>query len=644
MTSLVVGTAGHIDHGKSTLVEALTGTDPDRLQEEKARGITIDLGFAHLAIGDVDVAFVDVPGHERFVRNMLAGAGGIDAVLLVIAADESIMPQTREHADICRLLGVDRAVVALTKSDLVDADALELVALEAADLLAGTAMAGGAVVPVSARTGAGLDALRTAIAALATRPRERRREGIVRLPVDRAFSMKGHGTIVTGTLVSGRISVGDSLIAQPEGLPVRARGVQVHGRAADHVVAPHRVALNLGATDRTRLARGVTIASADAATVTRRADLDVELLPGARPLKQGARVRVHHGTSALAGRVSIAAWGPNAGDPPSPVAAGAEGVEVPGGARAFVRVRLERPAFLTRGDRLVLRAFSPVATIGGGVVLDPEAPRGRVRREESYRRFLGLAEGALPTALWLDPDDARGVDEGTLVRRWGAAPADARVMCESAVAGGVAVAVGRRLFAASLASRMAAAIGAALETFHAAQPLEPGLSRSTLREETAPDAPVAFFDHVVAGLASAGLLTGADRLALRSHTRASGASADPVRTRLIEIARDAGLAAFDTQGFVGAAGEPLPEVDPRLRALLREGALIKVGPFLYERAVLERLKRDLKAANGAGAAGEVEVGAFKERFGLTRKHAIPLLEWLDRERVTRRVGATRRLV
>ena len=340
----VVGTAGHIDHGKSSLVRALTGIDPDRLKEEKARGITIELGFAHTTVGDTRVAFVDVPGHERFVRTMLAGVGGIDCVLLIVAADESVMPQTREHFDICCLLRIPRGIVVVTKSDLADEDTRILVHQDIGSLVEGSFLESAPVIDVSAATGAGLDVLREAIANQVTAVGSRPVDGAARLPIDRAFSMKGFGTVVTGTLVSGRIAVDDELVVEPGGRAVKVRGVQVHGKPSAGAVAGQRTAINLGGVDVGDVSRGETLLAPDTLSVTRRADADIDLLTTAKALKHGARVRVHNGTSEVLGRVSIA---------------GASIGEVAPGDSALVRVRLESPAVLTRGDRFIIRAYSP---------------------------------------------------------------------------------------------------------------------------------------------------------------------------------------------------------------------------------------------------------------------------------------------
>ena len=309
----MVGTAGHIDHGKSTLVQALTGVDPDRLQEEKARGITIDLGFAPYRHDNTQLAFVDVPGHERFVRNMLAGASGIDCVLLVIAADESVMPQTREHFDICRLLGVGAGLVALTKADLVDEETLELVRLETRELIAGSFLDGAPLVPVSARTGMGLDDVRRELAALAGGVSGRRDGGIPRLPIDRAFTVRGFGTVVTGTQASGVIEGEGELTLLPAGRRVKVRGLQVHGELRPRSLAGQRVAVNLAGIGVDELQRGDTLTAAEGLCAARRFDGRVTLLDGARPLKYGARVRFHQGTSEVMGRLAIGGARPAAG-------------------------------------------------------------------------------------------------------------------------------------------------------------------------------------------------------------------------------------------------------------------------------------------------------------------------------------------
>ena len=467
MTHLVVGTAGHIDHGKSALVLALTGTDPDRLKEEKARGITIDLGFAHAALGELTVAFVDVPGHERFVKNMLAGAGGIDEVLLVVAADEGVKPQTREHFQICRLLGLDRGVVAITKTDLVDETTIELVGLEVEELLQGSALAGSAIVPVSARTGAGLDQLRGALATIGVVGRQRHQTAAARLPIDRAFSVRGFGNVVTGTLTRGTLHLEDELRVLPGQVRVKVRGLQVHGRPVERATAGQRVAANLTDAELVDLARGLVVAAAGSLAVTQRIDTRLELLAQAPPLRHGARVRFHQGTAEILARVSLVAVPGPQGSVPL----------VEPGSTAHVRLRLERPAALARGDRFVIRSYSPSLTIGGGWILDPLAPKGGVRSAATIARLDNLArwpatDGSDGEALLVFVADggARGATDAELAARAGADPSSIEAMLSRLEGDGQVWRIGDRAILATWRTTLADRVIAALTAHHGQQP------------------------------------------------------------------------------------------------------------------------------------------------------------------------------
>jgi len=641
--SLVVGTAGHIDHGKSALVRALTGTDPDRLKEEQARGITIDLGFAHLSAGDVQLAFVDVPGHERFVRNMLAGAGGIDAVLLVVAANESVMPQTREHFDICRLLGVSRGVVALTKADLVDEETLALATLDVRELIQGSFLEAAPILPVSAKTGAGLDLLVRALASLAGGVPRQARTGVVRLPVDRVFSVKGFGAVVTGTLVSGAVAAGDELAVLPQGQRARVRGVQVHGESVDVARAPGRVALNLAGADAGALARGVTLATPGAFAVTRRVDAHLTLLAGARPLPHGARVRVHHGTAEVFGRVSVAAMRSGPATEWVPALPGASSVVVPPGGEAFVRLRLEGEAVLTRGDRLVLRAYSPARTIAGALVLDPEVPSAGTRRPGQLERFRLLLDGN-PAVRWLTDAGGLGLGVDDLVRRGGQSPDEAETMLSGLRRGGQAVDAGGRAFAIELVEAMGNHIRQVLGEFHRARPTEAGIPTGALRDLVARGAAGEVFNRVVEDLIARQVLRGGERVALATHRLEVSAAGQAARERLAGALRSAGLSPPDLATLASVAGLLPADVEGAVHAMVKEGALVRLGTLIFHPEPLDRLRRAVKAlreGQPAQARITVDVGTFKERFNVTRKFAIPLLEWLDRERVTRRVGDVR---
>ena len=650
--SVVVGTAGHIDHGKSALVRALTGTDPDRLKEEKARGITIDLGFAHQVVDGINFAFVDVPGHERFVKNMLAGVGGIDVVVLVVAADESVMPQTREHFNICRLLRVSTGLVALTKADLADADTLELARLEVRELVAGSFLEGAPIVPVSAKTGEGLDALRAALVDVSRRSPPRAAHGVARLPIDRVFSMKGFGTVVTGTLVSGRIGVDDELAAAPGARRVKVRGVQVHGEKQRDAVAGQRAALNLAGVDLSDLSRGQTLVTPGACSETRLADATLEVLPGAKPLRHGARVRFHQGTAEILGRVALI--GPAERSP----AALAQSASAPGerlalqpSARGFVRLRLESPAVLARGDRYILRAYSPPVTIAGGLILDPMPPRTAIRTAAALDRARRLdfdpaapdraAAEAHAIAVLVEDARAAGLTLAALTSRAGVDPADVAARVAALVDAKRAVRAGDRLVAVEVYAALEDAIVSTLTEHHRKQPLSEGIPREELREQVFARGAAAVFDRALDQLAAAKVVAVRDRVALATHTLALTSEEERARTSIERAFRDGGLTPPDAAAMTAAAGVPPPVVDRMVKLLQRQKVLVRVDALLFHDEALKRLKADVAAMKSGGKAATLDVAAFKERFGVTRKFAIPLLEYLDRERVTRRTGETR---
>jgi selenocysteine-specific elongation factor len=625
MRSIVVGTAGHIDHGKSSLVLALTGTDPDRLKEEKARGITIDLGFAHARLGDTNVAFVDVPGHERFVKNMLAGVGGIDAVMLVIAADESVMPQTREHFAICRLLQIPTGLIVLTKADLVDADTLELARLEARELVAGSTLESAPLVTVSAKTGAGLDALRTALARLAASVPDRSAAGLTRLPIDRVFSMRGFGTVVTGTLTSGSLAVDDELVLLPAERRVKVRGVQVHGTVQPTAGPGRRVAVNLGGVDAAEVTRGETLTRPGAFDVTRRFDAEIDLLPDAKPLRHGARIRFHQGTLERLGRIALAT-----------------AAELRPGERAFARVRLEGPAVLTRGDRFILRQYSPPITIGGGRVLDPVPARTPIRSEPAARRFERLAADVSSAAMALVEErraSGLGVDE--LARRLGHTTSEARKLSGALAAAGTVLVANEQLFDAALVKSLGERLVAAVAAHHQSQPLSEGLPREEARERVFGLAPAILFDTVVKNLASQGALAGRERLALPGRGVSLNDEETRARESLDRVFREAGMAPPDLAAAAATAGVSPVVADRITKLLLRQKTLVKLDTLFFHAESLERLKQDVRALKGEGSPAKVDVAGFKERYGISRKYAIPLLEWLDRERITRRTGDAR---
>ena len=615
--SIVLGTAGHIDHGKSALVRALTGIDPDRLKEEKARGITIDIGFAHTEIAGTPVSFVDVPGHERFVKNMLAGVGGIDAVLLVIAADESVMPQTREHFDICRLLRIPTGIIAITKADLADVETLELTALETRELVAGTFLQGAPIVPVSAVSGFGLDELRSAIAVL---PKQSRRDrGFVRLPIDRVFSVKGFGTVVTGTLVSGELQADTDLVIAPGERQVKVRGLQVHGHSTTHIGPGNRVAANLGGVEVAEIARGQTLLSPGAIEPTRRFDATLERVASAPPLKHGARVRFHHGTAEILGRVSLAS-------------------------ETETRIRLESPAVLARGDRFVLRAYSPPMTIAGGEILDPHPPRQGVRTDRARLRFQRLAAATPPeqiVATLVEEAGAAGLPRSALLGRAGLAVRDTGEVIAATAKSGRIVDLGEILAAKTVLDLLAGHVLAELRDHHASQPLSAGMPREELRSRRFARAHGAVFEAVLERLSREGRIAARDRVALSTHHVTLSPEEERARTAIRQVYAAAGLRPPLADEAARAAGVAPAVCDRIVQLLLRERVLVKVDELVFHRDALERLKADVAALKSGSQGARVDVASFKEKYGISRKFAIPLLEYLDRERVTRRQGESR---
>jgi len=628
MQHVIVGTAGHIDHGKSSLVLALTGTDPDRLREEKERGITIDLGFAHTTEQDTVLSFVDVPGHERFVRNMLAGVGGMDLVMLHVASDESVMPQTREHFEICRLLRVPAGLVVITKTDLTDAGMLDVVRLEIQELVSDSFLEGAPVVAVSARTGEGIPALRRTLADLASTARRRTSDGPPRLPIDRVFSMKGFGTVVTGTLLSGRLTHDDELVLQPSGRVVKVRGLHVHGKSQGEAVAGQRVAVNLSGVEVADITRGETLTSTDAVTVTRYADAQIELLPTARQLKHGARVRFHQGTRESVGRIVL----PDA-------------THLEPGASACVRIYLDAPAALVRGDRFILRAYSPLATIAGGTILDPLPPRRGVRTAAGIARLQRLQQSeqdAVTAAI--EEAGLCGLPLPQLSGRMGVASNQRQSLVERLVYASLASEIGGTLVAASRLSAVTEAVVAAVTRYHAGHPLEEGMPREEVRERLFARAPLPVFEHVLRVLTDRKRIIARDRIALAGHNVALTHDEARARDAMVETLRAAKLTPPDPSMLAAQIGAPLEVVTRIATLLVRRSELVRAGDLLFHESAMKQLKSEIQSLKQSGVADTIDVASFKDRYNITRKYAIPLLEYLDRERVTKRVGDARKIL
>jgi len=625
---IIVGTAGHIDHGKSSLVEALTGTNPDRLQEEKRRGITIDLGFAFLDEPGVRFGFVDVPGHEKFVSNMLAGAAGIDLVLLVIAADESIKPQTREHFEICRLLGVKRGIIALTKSDLVDADTLSLAQMDVQDYLRGSFLEKAPIIAASSKTGAGLAELKTALVQESNLVTGKDSAGILRLPIDRAFSIKGFGTVVTGTLIEGSVAVGDEVELLPEKTRLRVRGVQSGGKATLRATAGQRTAVNLAGIEHAAIARGMSLAAPGRFRTTHRVDVRLELLASAPLVKQRARVHFHCGTFETIAEVRIH---------------GAD--ELRGGMNGFVHLRLQAPATILPGDRFIVRQFSPVVTIGGGIVLDNLARRpaakdtGRISFLETLEKWdksetLHAMAVRAPFGLGYGEIAARTAWTDDLIRSLASKEEGKRLKI---ISHSPLLIVGLKSF-----GELQQRITTALESFHKENPLSGGIPREDLRAKSGRRVKQEIFRAALEELAKE------QKLVLQGETvKRAGAEVtllpeeQRARDQIENAFASAGLAVPPVKEVLAQLAVEAKRAEKLLQMLLKERKLQRVSADLifHANALLEM--RQKIAGYKKAKSERISVPAFKELAGISRKYAIPLLEYLDRERVTRRAGDER---
>ena len=628
MKSIIVGTAGHIDHGKTALVKALTGIDADRLEEEKRRGITIDLGFAHTELSGpsgerLRFGFVDVPGHERFVRNMLAGVGGIDLVLLVIAADEGIKPQTREHFDICRLLAIQHGIVVLTKADLVDPETLEVVRLEVEDFLRGSFLERAPIVPVSALKATGLDELKRQLAGIAGQLATRDSSAITRLPIDRVFTMKGFGTVVTGTLVAGTIHKEDELELFPAAKRVRVRGVQVHGKIPEQAVAGERTALNLAGVDKHELERGMVLAAPGLLQASSRIDVNLTLLPSAKPLKNSARVHLHAFASETVATVALH-----------------QGKLLQPGAEAFAQLRLSSPLLLVPGDRFIIRQFSPVVTIGGGMVIDT-FPLRKLKAEA--RNHLLKVTSAGDREKILTARIARrwtaGISLERLVTETGWSPEVIRAELAASIKNGNVAKLGSRFLDSAAITSSKTSLVSSLEAFHAQNPLARGMNQETLREKLTLDSDV--FSAVVAMLVKEGKVEAVGDLV---HLRGRGVvmKDEEAQSRgIIEQAfASAGLKVPALKDVLASLKIDKARAQKLVTLLLRDKVLIKISDDLvFHQAAINELRKSLSAQKARSP--KIDVGRFKDLTGVSRKYAIPLLEYLDRERITKRVGDER---
>jgi len=618
--SFVVGTAGHIDHGKSTLVKALTEIDPDRLAEEKRRGMTIDLGFAYLQLpSGRRVGIVDVPGHQRFLKNMLAGVHGMDAVLLVIAADEGPMPQTREHLAIIDLLGIEHGVVVLSKSDLVDEAWLALVRDEVAAVLATTSLRHAPIVAASSSSGAGLDDLRAALDAELAHTAPRPDVGRPRLPVDRSFAMSGFGTVVTGTLVGGALRQGAELAVLPADRRVRVRGLQQHNRSVDEARPGSRTAVNLSGLDHSQVRRGDVLALPGTVSASRRLDARLTVLPGVEPLHHRQRLLMYHETAEVMVELALL-----------------EGDELREGGSGWVQLFAAQPVVALDGDRFVLRVPSPALTVAGGVIVD-SAPRRHRRRDLAVLDQLAAREHADPaTAAVLElSKHPAGLADADLAGRLGLTSARVGEILGPLIDTGAVRRLASRWLTRAQLERAVSRVAGELAAYHRAQPLRRGMPKEELRSRTG--IPAELFAELVSVLVAEGtVVERAGDIAARTH--------HPALTAEQERSVAALVAELEGQPF---NPPPLPELVRRhqltpalLQYLVADGRVIRVNDdTVFARSAYDDALRRLRTHLDAHRT--LTVAAARDLLGSSRRYVLPLLEWLDAQKITRRVGDDR---
>jgi len=630
---VTIGTAGHVDHGKTLLIRALTGVDTDRLKEEKERGISIELGFAYLDLpSGIRAGIIDVPGHERFIKNMLAGIGGIDIVLLVVAADEGIMPQTREHMDIIQVLGIKRGVVVISKIDLVDQEWLDLVEEEVRGYIATTSLGGAPIVPVSAVTGDGLKELVAVVDELVQAAQERPATGAVRLPIDRVFTIAGFGTVVTGTLVSGTIKEGDSLAVLPQSVMARVRSLQVHKEKISTARAGRRVAVNLAGLERQAVTRGNVLATPGFFTPSTTLDGRIFLLKSARPLKNRARVRVHIGTSEITGRVVLL-----------------DRDELAPEASCYAQFILEEPIVAGRRDRFVLRSVSPVTTIGGGLVLEPVARRHKRFRKDvlDYLETVETGSPAAKVAKYLDTarapveagglSGAVGLDESTVERAIAELAAADRIRV-------IDVDNQRFLIDTEFYAELARRIGEIVALYHRDYPLREGYPREELRSRLFAGVGSRVFQGLLQKMAEDGVVAIQPQVVTSvGFTGEPPAEVRSVLAALEEIYRKAGFQPPRWEDAVAQLAVAPESAVEYLTCLMRAGILVKLSEEqLIHREALREAQEIIVGTLHEKA--EISLGEVRDLLNTSRKHALPLLEYLDSKRVTKRMGDKRVLM
>jgi selenocysteine-specific elongation factor len=631
MKHIVLGTAGHVDHGKTALIKALTGVDTDRLKEEKERGITIELGFASLTLpGGQTVGVVDVPGHERFIKNMVSGAAGIDLVIMVIAADEGVMPQTKEHLHICSLLGLKKGLVALTKVDLVDEDWRALVTDDIRAFLKGTFLEASPIVPVSALTGEGLQDLLHALHHVASEIEEKDDAGLFRLPIDRVFSMKGFGTVVTGTLISGSIRTGEDVTVLPHRISSRIRGMQVHNQSVSLAESGQRTAINLQGLEKATIARGDVLTRPDTLETTRRLDVYFEYLPtNEKKLKHRTLVRFHAGASEVMARINFL-----------------DRDDIAPGGKAFAQLFLAVPVVVIAGDCFVIRSYSPITTIGGGVVLDPLSRKHKRYSEQLIRELECLQHGddLERVATIIDRSSFSGIDLRGMVIQTGLSQSQVKRRLEALFSLKRAILLDReetRVISFRIYLNMQDKLMSDIRTFHDKFPLQEGMSREELRTKVGSFVSPRLFNAVMRYMEKDGrIVIDRESLRLPDHRVNLQGELEELRWSISDLYRNAGLTPPSLKEVLGTFAAHKSRVGSVLNIMFKDGSLIKVNEDLYfDQAALARLREDYK--NLLMKDGKATPVSFKALTGLSRKYIIPLLEYFDMTKLTVRSGEHR---
>lgn len=623
MRSIILGTAGHIDHGKSFIVKALTGIDPDRLKEEKERGITIDLGFAYLDYPDgLTIGIVDVPGHERLVKNMLAGAGGIDLVLLVIAADEGIMPQSREHLHICNLLKIKSGLIAITKSDLVEEEWLELLEDDIKKFVEGTFLEGAAIVPVSSKTMHNIDFLKEKIRDMALHVEPKPTKGLFRLPIDRVFTLKGFGTVVTGTAVSGNLSLDEAVEILPSTVRSKVRGLHSHGRSIQTAYAGQRVAINLLGVDKNILERGDSIVAPGRFTVTKKIDAHVELLPDAPVLKSKSLIHLHIGTAEITARVIL--YGQDT---------------LKAGQQCYCQFRLQESVIAMSGDRYIMRRFSPVITIGGGDVLDPYAQRRS--RKDSLDDLRIFETGTLSEKIETKIKKA-GIYGSTIpfIEGWIKAEIlSIKDSIKTLVDHGTLMLFDNLLLHKNAFDALRDMVSKTVNNFHKKNPLKPGMSKEELRAQFTMDQKI--FNTMILSMNEVTLEK--DIIRLKTFRAALSTVDEPLKKKILDTLEHARYQPPSKEELSRALKLDAKHLTDILKLMVREGSIVRINESLYiSSTVYELMIAGLKEF--FSKKSEMSVAEFRDILKTSRKYAVPFLEYLDSHKITVRVGDIRKFL